>query len=100
MEKFIELNNYEILNVFGVFWVNVLGVIVGGIGGFYGVIIGGGCNVLFSIIVIGIFVGMGVGVLSLVKGFSFFVIFVGGGLVLGVIVNLVLDLEGLEIIDE
>ena len=77
MEKPTELNNHEISNVSGALWANALGAIAGGIGGFYGAIIGGGRT--FSIAT-GTLAGMGAGALSPVKGFSSLATSVGGGL--------------------
>lgn len=100
MEKPTELNNHEISNVSGALWANALGAIAGGIGGFYGAIIGGGRNASFSTIAPGTLAGMGAGALSPVKGFSSLATSVGGGLVSGAIANLASDLEGLETTDE
>lgn len=100
MEQPTELNDHQISQVSGALWGNVLGAIAGGIGGFYGTIIGGGRNASFSTIATGTLAGMGAGALSPVKGFSSLATSVGGGLISGAIVNMASDVEDLATTDE
>ena len=100
MEKLTELNKDEISQVSGALWANALGALAGGIGGFYGAIIGGGRSATFSSIATGTLAGMGAGALSPVKGFSALAASVGGGLFSGAITSIASEVEDLMTTDE
>ena len=93
MEKPIELTNNELSHVSGALWANALGAIAGGIGGFYGSIIGGGRDATLSSIAIGTLAGMGAGALSPVNGFGSLAASVGGGVLAGGITNASSDVQ-------
>ena len=100
MRELIELNKEEASQVSGALWGNALGAIAGGIGGFYGSVIGGGRNATFSSIAKGTIAGMGVGAISPVTGFRSLATSVGGGVASGAIVNVLSDAEDAATTDE
>ncbi len=93
MEPLYELNNKEIEQVSGALIANALGAIAGGVGGFYGSIIGGGRNATFSSIAKGTIAGMVVGAISPVRGITSAVTTVGGGVISGGVVSVLDDIE-------
>ncbi|BFT31721.1 hypothetical protein D210916BOD24_28970 [Alteromonas sp. D210916BOD_24] len=93
MEPLQELNKKEIEQVSGALLANALGAIAGGVGGFYGSIIGGGRSATFSSIAKGTFAGMVVGAISPVRGITSAVTTVGGGVISGGVVSVLDDIE-------
>jgi len=100
METPIDLNKHEISQVSGALLANALEALAGGIGGFYGAIIGGGRNASFSTIATGTLAGMGAGALSPVTGFSSLATSIGGALISGAIANALSDVEDASTTDE
>ena len=100
MDTVQVLNERDISQVSGALWANALGGVAGGVGGFYGAIIGGGSDATLSDIATGTLTGMAAGVLSPVRGFSSLATSVGGGIITGAITSTVDDVKEAFTTDE
>ncbi len=82
-----ELNVKEIEQVNGGVVANILGAVAGGVGGFFGSIIGGGQSATGTTILAGTLGGAAAGFLNPISGVGNALAAVGGGVVAGGVTN-------------